>query len=114
QYLRATLGNCYGYNFPSEQLKAIQGAIANFAVAKAATSGSFRIESGSFVLRFEVLPWEKVEKVEQSRLEKFTADRMAIANGYLNRVLKFVKTLPCYQEPENHSKIIQKKSGLYL
>lgn len=114
QFLRATLGDCYDHKFNEDQLKKIRGAVANFAVAKAAISGSFSIESNGFLLRFEVLPWEKVEQVQQSRLEKFHQDRMDIAMGYLNGVLEFLKALPCYQAPESVSEITRKNSGLFL
>lgn len=114
QYLRGTLGECFDYDFTESQLKDIRGAIANYTIAKASTSGSFSIESSGFLLRFEVMPWEKVEKLQQSILEKFKDDRMEIAMGYLNKVLKFLKELPCYKPARSCSVIAKKRSGLYL
>lgn len=114
QYIRAAIGDCYYYQFTDEQLKPIQGAIANLTVAKASVSGSFTIEPKGFLLRFEVLPWEKVEKTQQGVLEKFNEDRTAISMGYLNQIAKVLKSLPCYQPKEIESTIVRKKSGLYL
>lgn len=115
QFLRATLGDCYDYaNFTDAQKKLIRAAIVNLALAKAAVSGSFSIESNVFLLRIEVMPWEKVEKVEQSSLERFKEDRYNVGMGYLNQVLKFVKELPCYEARAYTNKIECKKSGLYL
>lgn len=114
QFLRATLGDCYDYSFTPEQKKLIRAAIINLALSRAATSGSFSVEANAFILRFEVLPWEKLEKIEQSALEAFKTDRYNVGMGYLNQVLKFVKDLPCYVPKSYTSEIERKKSGLYL
>lgn len=114
QYLRSALGSCFDADFDDRMLSDIRGAVANYAVAKAALSGSFKVESSGFLLRFEVLPWEKVEKVEQSMLEKFNIDRMSVATGYLNRAMKSLKDLPCFEVKPSSSGIERRKSGLYL
>lgn len=115
QYLRATLGDCYDFDeFTDEQKKIIRAAIINLALSKAAVSGSFSIESNVFLLRIEVMPWEKVEKVEQKALERFQTDRYNVGMGYLNQVLRFVKKLPCYVDKAYTNKIERKNSGLYL
>lgn len=113
-YLNATLGDCASYSFDENQLKTIRAAVVNLALSQAAVSGSFSLESNSIVLRIEVMPWEKVEKIEQAALEKFKAARYNVGMGYLNQVLKFVKTLPCYQAKDFSSEIEKKASGLYL
>lgn len=114
QFLKSVLGDCWDYEFSEDQLKIIRAAIVNMALSKAATSGSFSIESNSMILRIEVLPWEKVEKIEQTALERFKQDRYNIGMGYMNQILKFVKELPCYQHREFISHIEKKASGLYL
>lgn len=114
QYLKATLKSCFDYSFSEEQKEIIRAAIVNLALCKAALSGSFSIESSSFILRFEVLPWEKVEKVEQASLERFKDERYKVGMGYLNEVLKFIKDLPCYEQKSFQSDIERRKSGLFL
>ena len=114
QYINNTLGNCYNYNFSDEQNRIIRAAIVNLALSKAATSGSFSVEANAIILRVEIMPWEKVEKIEQIALEKFREDRYNVGMGYLNSVLKFIKELPCYVESENQNKIEKYNSGLYL
>lgn len=114
QYLRATLGDCYTAEFTESQKYLIRAALVNLALSKAATSGSFSIEANGILLRYEVLPWERVEKTEQSALEKFKIDRYNIGMGYLNQVLQFATQMPCYQINKFESEIERKKSGLYL
>lgn len=113
-YLKSTLGDCAAYSFDENQLKTIRAAVVNLALSQAAISGSFSLETNAVLLRFEVLPWEKIEKVEQTVLENFKAARYDVGMGYLNQVLKFVKELPCYQEREIESGIEKKDSGLFL
>lgn len=114
QFIASTLGDCAGYNFTDEQKELIRAAIVNLTISRAATSGAFSIEGNAVVLRIEVLPWEKVEKVEQAVIQRFQTDRYNVGMGYLNQVLKFVKELPCYQAHEFMSNIEKKDSGLYL
>lgn len=114
EYLNSVLGNCADYNFPGVQMDYIRAAIVNLTVSKAAVSGSFLFESNSVLLRIEVLPWEKIEKVEQKSLEEFKINRFNVAMGYLKELQAFIKTLPCYQEKEFVSKIQKKQSGLFL
>lgn len=114
QFISATLGDCADYNFTDKQKELIRAAIVNLTIARAATSGAFSIEGNAVVLRIEVLPWEKVEKIEQTAIEKFQTDRFNVGMGYLNKVLSFVKELPCYSQKNFKSDIEKLKSGLYL
>lgn len=114
QYIYNTLQNCIAHEFNDYQLKIIRAAIVNLALSKAATSGSFSIESNAMLLRFEVMPWEKVEKLEQQTLTNFKEDRFNIGMGYLHKVSQFIKDLPCYEKKEYQSDIQKLKSGLYL
>lgn len=114
QYLKATLGDCFDHAFTKEQKELIRAAVINLALSKAAVSGGFQLESNAMLLKIEVMPWEKVEKLEQSALERFQNDRYNIGMGYLNAVLKFTKELPCYTENPAVSEIRKKPSGLYL
>lgn len=114
QFIAGTLGDCAGYSFSDEQKELIRAAIVNLTISRAATSGAFSIEGNAVVLRIEVLPWEKVEKVEQAAIQRFQTDRYNVGMGYLNKVLAFVKELPCYEKREFKSDIEKLKSGLYL
>lgn len=114
QFLTPVLGDCANYAFTDEQLNLIRAGIVNLTVSKAAVSGSFLLESNAVLLRIEVLPWEKVEKIEQQSLERFRADRFNVGMGYLNQVQDLIKTLPCYVEKEFVSMIEKRPSGLYL
>lgn len=114
QYLIPTLGKCASFPFTDAQLDDIRAAMVNIALSKAATSGAFSVEAHAFVLRFEVLPWEKVEKLEMSVLENFTNERYGIGMGFLTRVSHFVKDLPCFESRVIQPDIERKCSGLYL
>lgn len=114
EFLSSTLGNCANHSFTEAQKELIRAALVNLAVSKAATSGAFSFDSNAMLLRIEVLPWEKVEKIEQSAIEKFQSDRFNIAMGYLNQISKLVKELPCYQPTPIKSEILKKDSGLFL
>lgn len=114
QFLKPTLGDCFDYDFDASQLNDIRAALVNLALSKAATSGAFSVEANAMILRFEVLPWEKVEQIQQSALDRFKEDRYNIGMGFLTRVSQFLKELPCYKVKEFISEIEKKESGLFL
>lgn len=113
-YLLPTLGNCRDYEFSDDQLEIIRAAVANLALSHAATSGGFSLELNAVILRIEVMPWEKIEKLEQNALTQFKEARFNIGMGYLSQLSKILKTLPCYQTREISSEIEKLDSGLYL
>lgn len=114
QYIHPLLGECLAEHFTDEQRQAIRSAIVNLALSKAAVSGSFSLEANAMILRVEVMPWEKIEKLEQSTLDRFREDRYNVGMGYLNQLAKLLKDLPCYQPAKLNSEIRKLNSGLYI
>ena len=126
EYLLPWMGQCI-YDIPNTSkgnylLELLQKALVAFTVAKIAHTGSFSLTNNTLVVKWELMPWEKAEKISENLLENLKDDRFKMGTKYLNLAKKYVvdnfDDFKCLQDQINEqksiSKIFLRKSGIYL
>lgn len=110
------LQGCYNSeDLTDEMMKNIKAALVNYTIANVADTGLFKLEENGALVKVELMPWEKSEKLSDKNLERLKDQRKEIAESYLKEALTEVSKLPCFTDLKpSDLLIIKKPSMLFL
>lgn len=115
-HVEKQLNGCYNSDdLTDEMLQDIKGALANYTIAAVADTGLFKLEENGALVKLELMPWEKAEKITDFRLDRLKEQRLEIAKQYLKKTLMEISKLLCFiREEETELLTIKKPSMLFV
>lgn len=115
-HLQKQLMGCFANSDLTDEMKSnLNAALANYTIASVADTGLFKLEENGALVKIEMMPWEKTEKISDIRLERLKDQRKEIAEDYLRKALVEIAKLPCFT-PSHSSELIaiKKPSMLFV